>query len=1032
MKLSIIIPVYNTSKFLKKCLESVVHQTYKNLEIILVNDCSTDNSNDILEEYSKKDNRIKVISHEKNKGLFQARLTGAGIATGDYIAFLDSDDYVSIDFYRTLISNAIENHSDMVWGNMVLEYDDGRKLVYNLFETKFDELLEDECIEEYFKQEGLCFSWHTIWNKIYSKKIWDKACKHYSDIKEHLIMTEDFAFSTVLYYYAKKITKVDYDAIFYCKHEKTSTDIKNISFNKFKKNIGDIITSFGFIENFMKQVGIYKRYSKNFERWKALYKEQQVSYLKYTKLKKEEKDEIMLLINKFCNNDYKIKDGEYFSSIETNWDDSLEKIKKEIANKNIKYVSFDIFDTLIVRPFFIPSDMFFLLDQYFREISGNYTGINFSKIRITCEQIARANFYNPQKQDITIDEIYQTIREKYKIDENILIKMMKKEIELELKFCYTRKTGYELYKLALDLGKKVICTSDMYLNIETIKSILKNNNYNKVEKIFLSSESKLTKATGDLFKLVISNLNINPNQIIHIGDNYESDVIQATKQGINVGHLKKSTEVFHDNGLEDVFIKDLPDWGDNRASMNFLGIRTMIGMVANKYFDNPYRTFNKKTIFNGDPYLIGYYALGMHIFGVSNWLIKDVIRKRYNNVVFMARDGYLPMKAYQLIKKVYKDAPEESYLYVSRKALIPASILDSMDLYKLSEVININKYTPRKVIKYIKGSINEEKNVEEILRVNKIDLDKKFKNIVEFNEFINIIEKKIFDKNKNDINLMKIKAYFNEFFNQKSCTFDIGYSARPEMYISKLLNISLDTYFININHEEAIEHAKIGNFELNTFFGYKPTFTGNVRELLLSNTAPSCIGYNTDTDKAIPLFEESNYEYKELTVINLIQKAALDFIEDVIDTFGKDIQRLDYQNYYISLPHEMYLQSPTEIDKRVLGCIYFEDDLRQDEHINVVDFWNSQIKEHNQYPIQQLTSFEGHDLKTYDEKIEEAKKILLKDRSRPIKLIYYLFFDRTTLKRRFREIFYGHKIILKSANATYRGAKKIKNIIKNK
>ena len=355
-----------------------------------------------------------------------------------------------------------------------------------------------------------------------------------------------------------------------------------------------------------------------------------------------------------------------------------------------------------------------------------------------------------------------------------------------------------------------------------------------------------------------------------------------------------------------------------------------------------------------------------------------------------------------------------------------------MDLYKLSEVININKYTPRKVTKYIKGSINEEKNIEEVLRANKIDLDQKFKNVVEFNEFISIVEKKLFDKNKNDITLMKIKGYFNEFFTQKSCTFDIGYSARPEMYISKLLNISLDTYFININHEEAIEHAKIGNFELNSFFGYKPTFTGNVRELVLSNTAPSCIGYNTERDKAVPIFEESNYEYKELTVINLIQKAALDFIEDVIKTFDEDIQRLDYQDYYISLPHEMYLQSPTEIDKKVLGCIYFEDDLRQDEHINVVDFWNNEIKKHNQYPIQQLISFKEFDLKTHDEKIEEAKKILLKDRSRLIKLIYYLFFDRTTLKRRFREIFYGHKIILKSADATYRGAKKIKNIIKNK
>ena len=1034
MKLSIIIPVYNTEQYLEKCLNSVLRQTYKDLEIILVNDCSTDNSMNIIGKYIKKDNRIKVISHEKNKGLFQARLTGAQIATGDYIAFLDSDDYISIDFYRTLISNAIENNSDIVWGNTVLEYDDGRKIIYNLFEAKFDKLLGEECIDEYFKQEGLCFAWHTIWNKIYSKNIWDKASKHYSDINEHLIMTEDFAFSTVLYYYAKQVTKVENDAIFYCKHEKTSTDVNNISLKKFKKNIGDLIISFGFVENFMKKVGIYEKYCKNFERWKALYKGQQVSYLNFTNLKKEEKDEIMPLIEQFCDNSEKINDGDYFSSIESAWDDNLEKIKEKIADENIEYVSFDIFDTLILRPFFIPCDMFSLLDQYFREISKNDTGINFSKIRITCEQIARENLnnYKQKKQDITIDEIYNTIREKYRVDESILSKMKKKEIELELRFCYARKTGYELYKLAVDLGKKVICTSDMYLDIDTINKILKNNKYDKIERIFLSSECKLTKSTGDLFKLVISELNIDNTKIIHIGDNYESDVVQAKKQGINVGHLKKATDVFYENRLEDVFIKDLPDWQDNRAGMNFLGIRTMMGIVANKYFDNPYRTFNRESIFNGDPYLIGYYALGMHIFGVANWLIKDVIKKKYNNIVFMARDGYLPMKAYQLLKEIYKEAPDESYLYVSRKALIPASILNSMDLYKLSEVININKYTPRKVLKYISGSIDENKNIEKILEKNNIKPDKTFKNIVDFNEFINIVVKNLFNESKNEKNLLKIKAYFNTFFNEKSCVFDIGYSARPEMYISKLLDISLDTYFININHEEAFEHAKIGNFNLNSFFNYKPTFTGNVRELVLSNTAPSCIGYNTESEFAVPVFEKSNYEYKELTIINLMQKAALDFIEDLITIFNEDIQRLDYQDYYISLPHEMYLQSPTEIDKKVLGCIYFEDDLRQDGHVNVVDFWNNEISQHNQHPMHQLTYFEGDDLKTHDQKIEEAKHLILKDRSRPIKLIYYTFFDRVTLKRRFREIFYGHKIILKGASATYKGVKRLKKIIRKK
>ena len=81
---------------------------------------------------------------------------------------------------------------------------------------KFKELTGKDCLNEYFKQKGLVYSWHTVWNKVYNMKLWQKARKHYDKVTKRLIMTEDFAFSTVLFYYTKKITKVENDAIFYC------------------------------------------------------------------------------------------------------------------------------------------------------------------------------------------------------------------------------------------------------------------------------------------------------------------------------------------------------------------------------------------------------------------------------------------------------------------------------------------------------------------------------------------------------------------------------------------------------------------------------------------------------------------------------------------------------------------------------------------------------------------------------------------------------------------------------------------------
>ena len=105
--ISIIIPVYNVEKYLEDCLNSVVNQTYKNLEIILIDDGSTDNSGKICDLYAKKDNRIVVI-HKENAGVSSARNVGLKIAKGLYIGFVDPDDYIAEDMYEILYQNIIK------------------------------------------------------------------------------------------------------------------------------------------------------------------------------------------------------------------------------------------------------------------------------------------------------------------------------------------------------------------------------------------------------------------------------------------------------------------------------------------------------------------------------------------------------------------------------------------------------------------------------------------------------------------------------------------------------------------------------------------------------------------------------------------------------------------------------------------------------------------------------------------------------------------------------------------------------------
>lgn len=112
-KISVIIPVYNVEKYLNQCVESVLSQTYTNLEVILIDDGSPDNCPDICDRYSEKDNRVIVI-HKENGGLSSARNAGLDIATGDIISFIDSDDWVELDMFERMVNLKIQTGSDIV------------------------------------------------------------------------------------------------------------------------------------------------------------------------------------------------------------------------------------------------------------------------------------------------------------------------------------------------------------------------------------------------------------------------------------------------------------------------------------------------------------------------------------------------------------------------------------------------------------------------------------------------------------------------------------------------------------------------------------------------------------------------------------------------------------------------------------------------------------------------------------------------------------------------------------------------------
>lgn len=168
--LSVLIPVYNTSSYLKECLDSVVNQSYTNLQIICVNDGSTDDSGKILDEYQNRDNRV-VVLHKKNSGIVGARKEAIRHAKGEYSVCIDSDDWIEKELLEDLMELALKNNADVVTSGCVREYGKGSSIDSDAIPsgTYIGENLHHS-FHAQMMGKGICFQQNvktTIWGKIY-------------------------------------------------------------------------------------------------------------------------------------------------------------------------------------------------------------------------------------------------------------------------------------------------------------------------------------------------------------------------------------------------------------------------------------------------------------------------------------------------------------------------------------------------------------------------------------------------------------------------------------------------------------------------------------------------------------------------------------------------------------------------------------------------------------------------------------------------------------------------------------------------
>ncbi|SFN37985.1 Glycosyl transferase family 2 [Algoriella xinjiangensis] len=210
VKVSIIIPVYKPGNLIHDCIKSLINQSFKSAEFIFVNDGSPDNVQEILNEYQKKDERIKLLE-QKNQGISIARNQGIKMAKGDYIGFLDNDDYYKVNFIEELYSKALKHNLDIIISRTI-ESRDNKKIVkapiFQINKIYNQDFSSDKIIKNLLIEESL----FPVWNKLYKKELINKYDILFPSNRE---IEEDCMFNLQAFKNAEKIMFIDYFGYYY-------------------------------------------------------------------------------------------------------------------------------------------------------------------------------------------------------------------------------------------------------------------------------------------------------------------------------------------------------------------------------------------------------------------------------------------------------------------------------------------------------------------------------------------------------------------------------------------------------------------------------------------------------------------------------------------------------------------------------------------------------------------------------------------------------------------------------------------------
>lgn len=534
----------------------------------------------------------------------------------------------------------------------------------------------------------------------------------------------------------------------------------------------------------------------------------------------------------------------------------------ENESKDLEQVkSFDIFDTVITRKYFVPKDLFYYLGLNLKEIGLITDPEKFLNARVEAEERAR---HNSNKEEITLNEIYDNFSSDLGLKSKLTFVK-----ELELKY---EQESFRIIKENLKkIDEKSIFISDTYLPRELLLSEF-NNHKISYSNVYLSSDNRLTKVSGNLYELVVKNLGLAPNKISHLGDNFKSDYLSARSKGISATHYV--------NSLPNRYEKTVYLKGPNKMIS-----KTIAGAMKSSRLECPYDGEIKKIIWE-----TGSNVIGPFLFGYVKWILERCKELGLLKLYFISRDGQILYKIAKEIDTAYNLGIDLHYIYGSRKALhLPGTT--TFDEFTLDWIFDSTFCSLNSVCK--RTGLQTEDFADAINDMELNDYDRNL-TILERKELANSMASSTYIQNKIKETAQQARAIIVDYFLQEGFTIDgkmgivdLGWRGRLQSSISKILidgkiypKEGIVGFYVGLSNP--IKPQELDRYE--TFFDSEELIrysNSSLFEIFTSADHGTCVGYKQVKGMIDPILSENN-ELKTWGV-EIQQESIINFTRTLLD-----------------------------------------------------------------------------------------------------------------------------------------------------